>query len=287
MLLSLLALASGLGTASAFYLPGSAPRDYRSGDAVDVFVNTLSPRMASRNRLEPSSARALVSHDYYDERFHFCQPPGGPVAQPESLGSILFGDRILSSPYKIRMLENSTCNLLCKSEIPGDDAAWVNERIQEDYGVNLLIDGLPSSELRIDAKTGEEFLDAQGFALGAYDETLPSTQSSSLNNHYDIFIQYHAKTADTFRVVGVQVNPRSVDSLRDGDSGEPDCFASTPKHLREKGGNQVAYTYSVQFVASSIPWGMRWDSYLHVFDPRIVSADYATRPNWRRRGGGV
>jgi transmembrane 9 superfamily protein 2/4 len=241
------------GTASAFYLPGSAPQDYHAGDPVNVFVNTLSPRMASRNRLEPSSARALVSHDYYDERFHFCQPAGGPVAQPESLGSILFGDRILSSPFDIKMMENSTCNALCTSTVPAEDAKWVNERIKEDYGVNLLIDGLPSSELRIDAKTGEEFLDAQGFALG---------EGENLNNHYDVFIQYHAKTADTFRVVGVQVNPRSVAG---------DCFSDTPFALSESRENSVPYTYSVQFVASDVPWGMRWDSYLHVFDPRIVS----------------
>ena len=40
--------------------------------------------------------------DYYHPQFHFCEPPGGPRKQPESLGSILFGDRIFNSPYDVR-----------------------------------------------------------------------------------------------------------------------------------------------------------------------------------------
>jgi hypothetical protein len=38
-------------------------------------------------------------------RLHFCQPEGGPQKQPESLGSILWGDRIFNSPFEINMLE--------------------------------------------------------------------------------------------------------------------------------------------------------------------------------------
>ena len=42
--------------------------------------------------------------DYYNEQFHFCTPPGGPKSQAESLGSILFGDRIFNSPYNVSPL---------------------------------------------------------------------------------------------------------------------------------------------------------------------------------------
>lgn len=37
-------------------------------------------------------------------RLHFCQPHGGPKKQPESLGSILWGDRIYNSPFQVEML---------------------------------------------------------------------------------------------------------------------------------------------------------------------------------------
>ena len=39
--------------------------------------------------------------DYYNPKFHFCEPDGGPKSEPESLGSILFGDRIFNSPYDV------------------------------------------------------------------------------------------------------------------------------------------------------------------------------------------
>jgi hypothetical protein len=45
-----------------------------------------------------------VLDDYYNPSFHFCEPEGGPQKQPESLGSILFGDRIFDSPYDVRRL---------------------------------------------------------------------------------------------------------------------------------------------------------------------------------------
>lgn len=46
--------------------------------------------------------RSLIAYDYYDKRFHFCQPEGGPEPRPESLGSILFGDRIFTSAFQVR-----------------------------------------------------------------------------------------------------------------------------------------------------------------------------------------
>jgi len=254
-LISSLAL---LSPTLAFYLPGTAPRDYITNERIDVFVNTLTPMLNSQ-------LHSLISLDYYDDRFKFCQPAEGPVKQPESLGSILFGDRILSSPYDIRMMENTSCQTLCKSTVPKEDGKFINDRIKEDYGLNLIIDGLPSSEMRKDIKTGEVFLDAQGFALGGHEvETSPM-----LNNHYDIYIQYHARDTTHFRVVGVLVYPRSIDSMPAGAS-TPTCDISAPTfHLSESNDNTVYYTYSVAFVESEIPWGLRWDAYLHVFDPKI------------------
>ncbi|TXT13315.1 hypothetical protein VHUM_00682 [Vanrija humicola] len=255
-----LAASSALSPVSAFYLPGSAPHDYKQGDKVDVFVNSLSPMLGS-------TLKSLISLDYYDERFHFCTPPGGPVKQPESLGSILFGDRILSSAFNISMLENRTCVPLCKSSVPALDATFINARIRENYGLNFIIDGLPSSEQKKDTKTGETFLDAQGFSLG--NATGENLHNPWLNNHYDIYIQYHKRGTEHFRVVGVMVYPRSVNSIVKGET-TPNCFVrDSPFKLNDGGTNEFYYTYSVEFIESPVPWGLRWDSYLHVFDPKI------------------
>lgn len=55
----------------------------------------------SRPHALAMSYQLLISDDYYHPKFHFCEPQGGPVKQPESLGSILFGDRIFNSPYNV------------------------------------------------------------------------------------------------------------------------------------------------------------------------------------------
>lgn len=80
----------------AWYLPGSAPRTYRAGDAVPVQVNALQPMGG------PTPVHGLVSYDYYDDRLGFCRPHGTIKAQSGSLGSILFGDRIYNSPLEVR-----------------------------------------------------------------------------------------------------------------------------------------------------------------------------------------
>lgn len=84
--------------AHALYLPGVAPNDYERDSNVPLFVNSLTPMSIQQ--------KSLISYDYYDERFHFCQPQGGPKTQPESLGSVLFGDRILTSPFKVSKQTN-------------------------------------------------------------------------------------------------------------------------------------------------------------------------------------
>lgn len=81
-------------TCSAFYLPGVAPNDYAIDDPVAVNVNSLT-------QMSNQQVKSVISYDYYDERFHFCKPEGGPQTQSESLGSILFGDRIFSSPFEV------------------------------------------------------------------------------------------------------------------------------------------------------------------------------------------
>ena len=128
----------------------------------------------------------------YDPRFHFCQPENGPKKQSESLGSILFGDRIFSSPLSLKMLENSTCNVLCQSDIPASteeedgDGKFINELIQDGYSMNWLIDGLPAARVRIDPQTDERFYSV-GFELGSvYD-----ADEHLFNNHYDIIVDFH------------------------------------------------------------------------------------------------
>lgn len=90
---------------SAFYLPGVSPHDYEKGENVALNVNTLSPSSSQQ-------VKSVISYDYYNEKLHFCKPPKGTEEQAESLGSIIFGDRIFNSPFEVNYLGFSIFTLL-------------------------------------------------------------------------------------------------------------------------------------------------------------------------------
>jgi transmembrane 9 superfamily member 2/4 len=100
-------------------------------------------------------------------------------------------------------MNNETCQFLCKSTVPAEDAKFINQRIRENYAINWLIDGLPAASKKTDAKTHTPFYSI-GFELG--DPTVTSPEPP-LNNHYDITIQYHPQDKGKYRVVGVIVKP--------------------------------------------------------------------------------
>ncbi|KAJ1673138.1 Transmembrane 9 super member 2, partial [Spiromyces aspiralis] len=173
---------------SAFYLPGLAPQDYKEGDLVPLHVNSITPSSGDTVR-KPES---VVSYSFYDSRFHFCQPPGNPQPVNEWLGSILFGDRIFTSAFEIRMLKVENCKLLCASSIPQDDASFVARRISEGYSFNWLLDGLPVAMQR----QGERVEDTSysiGFEMGREDVEAEQGEVGrpSIYNHYDLTVEYH------------------------------------------------------------------------------------------------
>ena len=258
VLASLLALAPSL--ASAFYFPGTAPTSYKTGETVPLFVNHLTPADSQND----PKLRSVFSFDYYDEPFHFCQPKDGHKYIRESLGSIIFGDRIQTSPFELKMGLNETCKGLCEATYPANDAMFVNEKIVYGYDLNWLIDGLPAAQLLRDPTTDLPFY-SPGFALGLVDGDNPT-----LNNHYDIWIDYHEAGPNNFRVVGVLVDPYSMRESKLSGDGKAVCpDAPRPVILNENQDNSVVYTYSVYWRPSPTPFATRWDKYLHVYDPKI------------------
>lgn len=256
---------SVLSITSAFYLPGVAPTDYKHDDRVPLIVNHFTPELGPKHKL-----KSVVSYDYYHPALNLCQPPGGPKQMSESLGSILFGDRLMSSPFDIHMGRQETCKALCgPQKYDKKKAKFVNRLIWQHYNFNWLIDGLPAATVEDE---DSQFY-AQGFKLGRTepgqegDEGPPPTY---LHNHYDIIIEYHKLTRsgiERFRVVGVEVRPQSISStIKDGIA---DCSDSTPVSVDRDGDTEVNYTYSVSWKESNTPWATRWDKYLHVLDPNI------------------
>ncbi|KAF2108398.1 endosomal P24A protein-like protein [Lophiotrema nucula] len=252
LLATLLALAPI--PATAFYFPGVAPTSYKQGSAVPLFVNALTPAHSQ----DDPKLRSVFSFDYYEPQFRFCKPKDGPREIKESLGSILFGDRILTSPFELKMAVNETCKQLCTAEYSQADAQFVNKRIINGYDFNWLVDGLPAAQLLKDPETNTLFY-SPGFALGIVDDE----GAPMLNNHYDIVVEYHEAAKDQYRVVGVMVDPLSMKN---------ECpNADQPIVLSTSEGDTttVAFTYNVYWLPSPTSFATRWDKYLHVYDPKI------------------
>lgn len=249
---------------TAFYLPGVAPSSYSLGDRVPLTVNALTPSISRHDE----QIHAVVSYDYYHPAFRFCRPEGGPQWVRESLGSIIFGDRIRTSPFELRMGQNETCKVACKSsQFDERSAKFVNSRIQEAYNVNLLVDGLPAAELREDPLTHERF-SSPGFPLGKVKED----GTKILHNHWDIIIDYHnaGLRGTKYRVVGVLVQPQSYSGSKYLEGGKAECATgSNALTIKDKGETGVTYTYSVYWRPSPTAWATRWDKYLHIIDPKI------------------
>ncbi|GCE99961.1 transmembrane 9 super member 1 [Zygosaccharomyces mellis] len=266
----------------AFYLPGVAPTTYHSKDEIQLLVNHLTPSVYFQhedekgNIVKGDKEHYLYSYDYYYNKFHFCKPEK-ILKQPESLGSIIFGDRIFNSPFQLNMLDEKECVPLCTTNIPGEDAKFVNRLIRNGFMQNWLIDGLPAGREVHDSRTNSNFY-GTGFQLGFVDitEGYPNVENEHKNimqhmevpylaNHFEINIEYHDRGNDNYRVVGVTVNPGSI-KRTSPDSCNYDSDGLT---LSETEDNEVHFTYSVRFKKSDRVWATRWDKYLHVYDPTI------------------
>lgn len=245
---------------SAFYLPGVAPTSYKPGDNVPLYVNTIKPIAA------PSDSRlhSVVSYDYYHDDFNFCKPANGPKYVSESLGSILFGDRIMTSPFELNMGKNESCKSLCKSHYPAPSVDFVKDRIDQGYSLNWLVDGLPAGQQIQDQLSGTVFY-SSGFLLGQYNDK----NDLVFNNHYDILVEYHEVNGDAnqLRVVGVVVQPSSIKYKDKADcaiDNGPIVFGAKEGETQD-----IQFSYGVYWRKSETAWATRWDKYLHVFDPKI------------------
>ncbi|OBA19053.1 endosomal P24A protein precursor [Metschnikowia bicuspidata var. bicuspidata NRRL YB-4993] len=266
----ILSLLLWTGLVSAFYLPGVAPTNYAEGDSIKLFVNHLTPssnHMASF-KSKGKSKVTVYSYDYYYPKFKFCKPKDGPKKQLESLGAIIFGDRIFDSPFEINMLKEVNCQALCLSPYSKVDSVFVNRNIRAGYSHNWIVDGLPAARHVTERRTNTDFY-SPGFPIGSVDDE----EQPHLHNHYIIHIEYHKRNENNFRVVGVVVEAASLDRNGiDESKASPEqlCDADLPPvTLSNVKDSNVLFTYSVKFVESETAWATRWDKYLHVYDPKI------------------
>lgn len=107
----------------------------------------------------------------------------------DNIGDILSGDRIYPTDYKLNILEDSTCQLMCEHKIDVYSETFLKFAIENDYHSNFYLDGLPAAYVNVEKNT----IDRQGIPLGFYDKQL---NQYFINNHitFIIELQHEDKT---------------------------------------------------------------------------------------------
>jgi len=259
-------LALLLGAARAFYLPGVAPREYGTGERVELKVNKL------------TSTKTQLPYEYY--ALPFCRPDE-VVVVAENLGELLRGDRIMNSMYELKMGVDETCKVLCRKELTEKEAAEFALRIDEDYRVHWVMDNLPSATKYVDETNPAKPLTIYdlGFPLGFRGSgEIPGTAvgRAYLNNHLLLTVKFH-KDPSSFegsRIVGFEVEPSSIKhsysgTWRGAETQLSTCGGAVSTPLGMSGAAEAVFTYDVKWEVSDIKWASRWDTYLLMGDEQI------------------
>lgn len=108
-----------------------APTDFKKGQPIEV------------KAVKMTSIHTQLPYEYYS--LPLCRPKNGSKSihyKSENLGEVLRGDRIVNTPYDVKMAENVHCTLLCHP--PNKPINWssresqvVVDRIQHEYFVHL------------------------------------------------------------------------------------------------------------------------------------------------------
>lgn len=264
---------------NAFYLPGSYMRKFVHNDPLTVMVNSL------------TSIETELPFGYYS--LPYCKPQDGEKHVPENLGELLMGDRIENSPYKFRMNVNESSIYLCTTtKLNADTVKILKQRINDLYQVNIMLDNLPAIRY---IKAGDVILQWTGFPVGFSEE-----KQHCIINHLKFTVYIHEyqdtgtvigtgdgldvivtggnnNTTSAFQVVGFEVNPCSVRhpdkdaisklNMYDKISPSVDCDEGAQMCFKE--GDQITFSYDVNFVQSDIRWPSRWDAYLKMEGARV------------------
>ncbi|KAH8260239.1 hypothetical protein KR026_007135, partial [Drosophila bipectinata] len=256
-LLGLLVVLGGL-VADCFYVPGVAPVEFVQDQKIDV------------KAVKMTSSRTQLPYQYYSLRF--CYPKNGTlIFKSENLGEVLRGDRIVNTPYDVRMNQQVNCRLLCNQKDrpltwSKEDSALVAERIQHEYFVHLLVDNLPVATRIVNVNNPSEVTYEHGYRLGQVDG-----ENIYINNHLKFIMSYHMHTKGKYRVVGFEVETVSVSHKELKFHGDTCNFpdSARPQLVNPNGETQLYFTYSVEWKESKVSWASRWDIYLGMRDVQI------------------
>jgi len=246
-------IAAASQVANAWYLPGSAPTDYKDGNGVAIKVNSL------------SSVNTQLPLRYYN--LPFCAPDHIDESI-ENLGEILAGDLVQSSPYSVQMNVATSCSVLCTKKLTAEEKELLKSAIDDEYVVNLSADNLPAATKSL-SEQGESYY-APGYPVGY----VSNNKKHVLYNHVVITMKRHRATSssdgeDVYRIVGFEVTPGSVSHVLV--DGKYQCNQGGLAVIEDmKAEDMMTFSYAVRWEDSPILWATRWDeTYLKEGDTEI------------------
>jgi transmembrane 9 superfamily member 2/4 len=112
---------------AAFYLPGMGANNFKNGDKINVFANSL------------RSAKTEIPYNFYHKALKFPRSSETIVSQSESLGAFLSGDRLEAVEFNMTMGNELQCKQVTEknAELSGDDVRFLLDRIKEHYYYTL------------------------------------------------------------------------------------------------------------------------------------------------------
>lgn len=247
-----------LSICSGFYVPGVAPKEFQKDAIVEV------------KAVKMTSIKTQLPYEYYSLKF--CEPKGEREYKIENLGEVLRGDRIVNTPYEIKMAKDMPCRVLCNSiKLTAKESKLMAERIKKNYYVHLIVDNLPCAT-QFKMMDSDQVQYEHGYKLGFVKDG-----KVYLNNHLKMYLKYHTDDDIDYRVVGFEVEPKSVKFGELNTDADGKCdFKSNKQNavvqlqeLNENGENEILYTYDVKWEKSDIRWASRWDIYLTMSDVQI------------------
>jgi transmembrane 9 superfamily protein 2/4 len=259
VLVTVACLASG--ARAGLRLSSVLPTSYTTGANVEIKVNSL------------TSHTKVMPMPWYSNPW--CQKLAAELKsykRKQNLGEILWGNQIEPSLFTAQMLTNATCVQLCDPiTYTKEMKQKLQQRIEDNYRGNLVLDGLPVAEEGSGKQSALTSAVTTGFPLGVSKKYTPNGQTY-VNNHLAFTVQYHEHTTqayiageeeptETYRIVGFQVQALSIDHSKTPCNAQFDPAAGA-RHPVDTEADSITWTYSVNWVESDIEWSTRWDVYM-------------------------
>lgn len=239
------------------YVPGVAPVEFKLGDPIEV------------KAVKMTSTQTQLPYEYYS--LPLCKPPDDRLHyKSENLGEVLRGDRIVNTPYEVKMAQPTVCRLLCGTvDAPTTwditQSQLVAQRILHAYNVHLLVDNLPCATRFPSIETGQMQYE-HGYRLGSAE-----SGEAFINNHLKIILSYHTEDKEKFRVVEFEVETKSI-AYGEMKFTNGVCEVPTQHKKQQVDVNnptKLHFTYEVEWRESEKRWASRWDTYLAMSDAQI------------------